>query len=397
VPTPLPEVITPIDHSPAEVESHDELAIHLRRDTLAGLSVQGLNLERVDLSTVDVQRALFVGCALTPGQIGDLVRRGAHVVPVFPDTPYPTQPSRLYTADDLSAGFAEGGFESMYDTTVYRHYVGHGGATPDLREALAQRVHDHGIDNALAHVSGAWVQEHGTGSIVGVMGGHAALRGSPAYRAAATLSWELSRAGKLILTGGGPGVMEAANLGSYLSTLPESELSAAVDDLAIAPDFHDGRPYTAAALALRARCKPSTPWQRAGGLSVPTWFFGHEPANLFAAQAAKMFSNASREEIILKLSRGGIVFAPGRAGTVQEVFQAATLTFYGTFGASGPFVFLGRRFWSEELPVRELLGPLLASTPLGDQRRLVHLTDDVAEAAELLLRGEPGRASQWAG
>jgi predicted Rossmann-fold nucleotide-binding protein len=393
----LPEVITPIDHSPAEVESVEELAVHLRRESLVGLSVQGLNLEAVDLSTVDVSQALFVGCALSPGQIGDLVRRGAHVVPVFPDMPYPTQPSRLYTPDDLAAGFAQGGFESMYDTIVFRHYVGRGGATPDLREALAQRVHDHGIDNALAHVSGAWVQEHGAGSIVGVMGGHAELRGSPAYRAAAALSWQLSRAGKLILTGGGPGVMEAANLGSYLSTLPERELSAAIDDLSVAPDFHDGQPYTAAALALRARYKPSAPWQRAGGLSVPTWFFGHEPANLFAAQLAKMFSNASREEIILKLSRGGIVFAPGRAGTVQEVFQAATMTYYGSVGASGPFVFLGRRFWTEELPVERVLGPVLACSPLGDQRPLVHLTDDVAEAAELILQAEPGRIGQRAG
>src|SRR3712207_7554562 len=44
----------------------------------------------------------------------------------------------------------------------------------------------------------------------------------------------------------------------------------------------------------------------------------------------------SREDTILRLSRGGIVFAPGLAGTVQEVFQAATKTFYHTDGASGP-------------------------------------------------------------
>ncbi len=47
--------------------------------------------------------------------------------------------------------------------------------------------------------------------------------------------------------------------------------------------------------------------------------------------------------MILRLARGGIVFAPGRAGTVQEVFQAATKTFYGTDGASGAYVFLGHR------------------------------------------------------
>ena len=37
----------------------------------------------------------------------------------------------------------------MYDTVVYRHFLAHGGGLPDVREALAQRVHDAGIDNAL--------------------------------------------------------------------------------------------------------------------------------------------------------------------------------------------------------------------------------------------------------
>jgi predicted Rossmann-fold nucleotide-binding protein len=277
----------------------------------------------------------------------------------------------------------------MYDAVVYRHFLAHGGATPDLREALAQRVHDHGIDNALAQVADEWIERNGAATVVGVMGGHAELRGSPAYRAAAALARRLANSGRLVLTGGGPGVMEAANLGSYLSTFPDADLARAIDLLATAPDFHDPGPFTAAALAVRDRYRVDAPWPRAGGLSVPTWFYGHEPANLFAARAAKMFSNASREEIILKLSRGGIVFAPGRAGTVQEVFQAATMTFYGSVGASGPFVFLGRRFWSEELPVNRLLAPLLAISPLGDQRPLVHLTDDVDDAAEVILRSVP--------
>ena len=44
----------------------------------------------------------------------------------------------------------------------------------------------------------------------------------------------------------------------------------------------------------------------------------------FAGQIAKYFSNAIREDTILRACRGGIVFAAGRAGTVQEAFQAAT-------------------------------------------------------------------------
>jgi hypothetical protein len=78
------------------------------------------------------------------------------------------------------------------------------------------------------------------------------------------------------------------------------------------------------------------------------------------------------------------VFAPGWAGTVQEVFQAATKTFYATDGASGPYVFLDAAYWTERLPVRALLGPLLAASPAGDLSGLVHVTDDVGAAVEVL-------------
>ncbi|HKF00370.1 MAG TPA: hypothetical protein VKG45_15745 [Actinomycetes bacterium] len=387
MPTPRLEVIAPKDHRPNEVETLAELEARLSDGGLAGVAIQGIVLTGVDLSAVDVHGALFVGCAMTMPQTVDLIQRGALVVPRFSGLPYPTEPSRLYTAGDLTAGFAGGGFDAMYDTQVYAHFLAHGGAMPDLREALAQRIHDHGIDNALAEAVQEWTDGQGSGSVVGIMGGHAEHRGSTGYRNAAALARVLADAGRLVLTGGGPGVMEAANLGAYTSSRPEVDLDGAIDELAAAPDFHQHGPYTKVALAVRARLAPDadTDWARRGGLSIPTWFYGHEPSNVFAARIGKLFSNSVREELILRLSRGGIVFAPGRAGTVQEVFQAATMTFYGIDGESGPFVFLGRRFWTEELPVRSLLGPLLAGSPTGDLTRLIHVTDDVREAADLLL------------
>jgi predicted Rossmann-fold nucleotide-binding protein len=235
-----------------------------------------------------------------------------------------------------------------------------------------------------------WINTHGAKRAVGIMGGHAAPRGSDAYRMAATLAWRLATVGRLIVTGGGPGVMEAANLGSYFAARPATQLQAAIDRLAVAPHFDDHDPYTAAALDVRATY-PAPPTAatdvlgklRHGGLALPTWLYGHEPANLFAGQIGKYFSNAVREDSILRLARGGIVFAPGWAGTVQEVFQAATKTFYQTDGPSGAFVFLDRAHW-RDLPVEALLRPLLAKSPHGDQSHLVVVTDSLDEAMAAL-------------
>ncbi|MEV0154214.1 hypothetical protein AB0H57_10805 [Micromonospora sp. NPDC050686] len=403
MPTPPPaDVIEPHDSSHDEIETRAAFDRHLAAGSLAGLTVQGLRLDLdpvPDLTATEVTGTLFVGCRFAGREVGaDLVRRGANVVPPFSGLPYPTQPGHLYTADDLAAGFAEGGFAGMYDTRVYAHFRAHGGALPDVREALGQRLHDHGVDNALADATRAWLAVHGPQSVVGVMGGHAVPRGSAAYRMAAVLGWELARADRLVVTGGGPGVMEAANLGAFLAAWPAEELTAAIDLLAQAPDFTDHDRYTEVALRVREKyaagpalpaprpAAAGTAWARSGGLAIPTWLYGHEPANLFAGRIAKYFSNAIREDTILRLARGGIVFAPGRAGTVQEVFQAATKTYYGTDGASGAYVFLDRAYWATELPVASLLRPLFAASPFGDLSDTVHFTDDVHEAVRLLVR-----------
>lgn len=380
------------DHSDSDVETRAEFDARFADGTLAGLTVQGLDFraDAPDFARVDVADAMFIGCRFTGVEVGAaLVLRGAHVIPTFGETPYSTQPGHLYTPVELSAGFADGGFGAMFDTVVYRHYVERGGAMPETREALAQRLHDAGIDNALLDLMRGWAHFDG-GPVIGIMGGHAELRGTSEYRKVARLGRKLARSGALVVTGGGPGAMEAANLGAYASEADEADLAHAIDALAEHPDFRAHDPFTAAALNVRrdlgeTKVDPvgGKEWGRRGGLSVPTWLYGHEPANLFAAQVAKYFSNAIREDTILRLARGGIVFAPGKAGTVQEVFQAATKAFYASDGPSGPMVFLGTRYW-REFPAPDLLRTVLAASKEGDLSHLVHVTDDTDEAVAVL-------------
>jgi predicted Rossmann-fold nucleotide-binding protein len=186
-----------------------------------------------------------------------------------------------------------------------------------------------------------------------------------------------------VVTGGGPGIMEAVNLGAFCSRYDPGTLDAAIDELAAAPTFQQPEEYTGVALRINRALKRTDGELRYGGLAIPTWLYGHEPPNLFAAGIAKYFSNAIREDTLLRLARGGVVFAPGEAGTVQEIFQAVTKAFYAADGPSGPLVFLGSTFWTDEVPVRALLGPLLARSA-HDLGNLVHVTDDVHEAVQRL-------------
>jgi len=127
------------------------------------------------------------------------------------------------------------------------------------------------------------------------MGGHSLLRASDAYKQVALLGWKLARAGFVVATGGGPGAMEAGNLGAYMFKRSHEELLEALAIIgSVKPERSNEPEYKnlAAPRAVLARFGATT---NAPSLGIPTWKYGHEPPNLFATYQAKMFSNAVRE------------------------------------------------------------------------------------------------------
>jgi predicted Rossmann-fold nucleotide-binding protein len=85
----------------------------------------------------------------------------------------------------------------------------------------------------------------------------------------------------------------------------------------------------------------------AESLAIPTWVNAGEPISQFASHIAKYFSNSIREDGMLAVATAGIVFAPGGAGTMQEIFQDAAQNAYRTFGRS-PMAFLDKQHYCVE-------------------------------------------------
>jgi predicted Rossmann-fold nucleotide-binding protein len=102
--------------------------------------------------------------------------------------------------------------------------------------------------------------------------------------------------------------------------------------------------------------------------------YGHEPSTPFATHIAKYFDNAIREDGILTIAMGGVIYTPGSAGTMQEIFQDAVQNHYLSFGYASPMVFLGEKYWMEEMPVYPMLQELLEK---GKYRNLLlSISDD---------------------
>ncbi|MEU9989461.1 LOG family protein [Streptomyces sp. NPDC048045] len=343
-----------------------------RHGSLARFRVQAVDLTaRTDaLLTVDTTEAVFLGCPMEPEAAAHVRASGALVFPPVPGLPFDPYRGFVYTPDELFASLGDG-YEGTPDARSYAWFQ----ATKsdgDVFASMLRSIHDDAVSDALDELlAGA--------RVVGVMGGHAMSRGTDAYAGAARLGRELARGGFTVATGGGPGAMEAANLGAYAAPFEDTMLDDALQLLAKAPSFRPSvTEWVRAAFEVRER------WPGGGeSVGIPTWFYGHEPPNAFAAHIAKYFANATREDGLLARSTAGVVFLPGAAGTVQEIFDNATPNYYESRGEPTPMVLVNEDHWTRELPAWSLLRSLARGRAMESR---IALVDRIEQAAPVLKR-----------
>ncbi|MFG2282075.1 LOG family protein [Streptomyces asoensis] len=356
-----------------EIESLAEFDEVVRdHGTLSHFRVQSVDLtDRTDvLLALDTSAAVFLGCPMTPEAAAKARASGALVFPPVPGLSFDPYRGFVYSPEELFASLDEG-YEATPDARTYAWFQ-RTKADGDIFGSMLRSLHDDAVSDALDELLAGQ-------DVVGVMGGHAMARGTREYAGAARLGRELARTGLTVATGGGPGAMEAANLGAYAAPFDDGMLADALDILAKAPRFTPSvTDWAKAAFEVRAGWPDGGP-----SVGIPTWFYGHEPPNAFAAHLAKYFSNATREDGLLARCTAGVVFLPGAAGTVQEIFDNATPNYYGSRGEPTPMVLVDREHWTRRLPAWPLLRSLARERAMESR---IALVDRIEEAPEALKR-----------
>ncbi|MDX2192900.1 MAG: TIGR00730 family Rossman fold protein [Gemmatimonadales bacterium] len=184
-----------------------------------------------------------------------------------------------------------------------------------------------GFDN-LADVSGG----------VTVFGSARTRPDDPMYQHAVRLGALLAETGLPVITGGGPGIMEAANKGAF------------------------------DAGGLSIGCNIELPFE--------------QRSNRYLTRSLDFKFFFVRKTMFVKYASAFIVF-PGGFGTLDELFEALTLIQTGKI-TEFPVILFGSAFWG---PLVAWMRDTLAAERKidADDLRLFHVTDDPAEAVALVL------------
>ena len=186
----------------------------------------------------------------------------------------------------------------------------------------------------LAHIT------HG----VAIFGSARTPADDPDYQAAQETASLLANVGYSIITGGGPGIMEAANRGAF----------------------------------------------EAGGTSVGCNIeLPHEQSsNQYLTLSLKFKYFFVRKMMFVKYSNAFVIF-PGGFGTLDELFEALTLIQTRKIH-DFPVVLYGSKYWESMLDW--LRGPMLNEGKIVEEDfRRLHVTDSPAEIVEIVKAYEPSQ------
>ncbi|MEO1129062.1 MAG: TIGR00730 family Rossman fold protein [Planctomycetota bacterium] len=186
----------------------------------------------------------------------------------------------------------------------------------------------------------------GVPAAVSVFGSARTKPEDPVYRQAEQLGAKLAQSGLAVITGGGPGVMEAANKGAWEAGGCSVGLNIAL------PMEQMPNPYQTIKLDF-------------------DYFF-------------------CRKVMLVKYARAFVIF-PGRFGTMDEFFESLTLIQTHKIDPF-PVICVGTSFWSGLVDwVRQTMHQSFATISPEDLD-LVRLTDDLDEVVDVIqrhIRGEP--------
>lgn len=327
-----------------QFESISELNHILTVSHVEEIAVQSLDLTEIEPEMLGIRfsKCLFLGCTMSDNLLNHLQPEN-FIFPVL-DVPFNAYPNRLYDKNSLYNGFNRHQpltYFSTPDKIVYDYYK-KSQENPSIKDTLAQRLHDHSITDSLQEYIAGFDER----KLVAIMGGHKLKRTDEMYLQVASLSKRLTESGYLMLSGGGPGAMEATHVGAWMGGRTDDELRQALDILSVSPLYSDDKWLSSAFEVMEQFPDPQF-----DSLGIPTWHYGHELPTPFATRIAKYFENSVREEGLLAIAKGGVIFTPGSAGTMQEVFQDLTQNHYESYGFASPMIFLNIGFWTRKSPI----------------------------------------------
>jgi uncharacterized protein (TIGR00730 family) len=205
--------------------------------------------------------------------------------------------------------------------------------TPEKERARLKRINDEFIRGfkGMFHV----------GPAVTVFGSARFKATHPYYQLARATGAELAKAGFATLTGGGPGIMEAANRGAHEAGGASYGLNI------ILPHEQKENPYVEKSIEFQ-------------------YFF-------------------TRKVCLVKYSCAFIIM-PGGLGTLDELFEAATLIQCRKIGPF-PLILMGAKFWNG---LREWGQEMMKEGVFArDEIGFGYVTDSPKEAVDLILRSQP--------